>query len=154
MKRFKILLILFSFISSYTLFSCTAEDDIESIFYDKTWYITGASINGVKLNGSDIKTLYNEIETYYVFFGSNNTFTCILDRYCHITGIWTADGKNQMFDITIKELTNTNNNVLSTNLYNIIKNVKIYKGDTNNLTLSQDGQNYINLSINKNIPSL
>ena len=46
-------------LSLLTLFSCNKEDDIETIFVGRTWYMNGATINGLKLN-SDIKNFYTE----------------------------------------------------------------------------------------------
>ena len=37
--------------------SCSNEDNIEEIFIGRTWYMNGATVNGLKLN-SDIKNFY------------------------------------------------------------------------------------------------
>ena len=51
--------IFYIYFSLLALTACSNEDDIEEIFIGRTWYMNGATINGMKLN-SDIKNFYTD----------------------------------------------------------------------------------------------
>lgn len=133
-----ILLILLSFTS------CTPEDDIEEIFVGRTWYMNGATINGMKLN-SEIKNFYTDAGegAYYISF-SAGTFRGVLSSGVTFSGTWEADGKKQTikFDVTNKPNTTT---TFDKQIFNILSAVVSYSSGADFLHLSKDGNNTLYL---------
>ena len=62
------------FASSLFMTGCDNEDDIDELFIGKTWKITGATFNGVSINGDDIKELYAIPNTYKISFSSKSIY--------------------------------------------------------------------------------
>jgi len=133
---------------SFFYFSCGQEDDIESIFFDKIWYISSLTINGVPIKGDEIKELYLNKESYYIFFYSNYSFSGVLSKNTAISGTCQINGKKHiihiMFDDNLIASTTFNNSI-----YNILKNSSYYSGDTNNITIYQNKSNFINFTNKK-----
>ncbi|MCR5312303.1 MAG: DUF4847 family protein [Bacteroidaceae bacterium] len=127
--------------------SCSTEDDLDDLFVGKTWYMTGATINGNVMN-SDIKNLYSSGESAYYIFFSTNTFQAVLSNNKSFSGTWTADGKEKTIQLTISKGA-SNMGSYDTNLYSIIKKITSYKGDANAMILMQDENNYIRFSTSR-----
>lgn len=137
------------FLFSLLFVSCSKEDDIDSIFNGRTWYITGASINGSSINGEEIKSIYSVLDSYLIYFSSSNTFSGKLVSGSIIEGKWNADGKHQSIFLQFTKDDNVKSTTLSNNIYNILRNASSYNGDVNNLEIKQDGSNYVRMSKNK-----
>lgn len=124
--------------------SCSNSDDLDAIFYGKTWYIHGVTINGKKVV-SGIKEIYEHPGTYQINFTSS-TFNGTLASGSTVSGNWKADGKEHTFHMDFIQDTGVNNTELSANIYQILKNATSYSGDVNILKISMDKNNFIELS--------
>lgn len=142
-----ILLVLIALIPIIISTSCSPEDDVEEIFMGKTFYISGATINGKSLN-EEVKILYENLDSYYITF-YDGTFKGRLDKDCLIAGRWTANGKKRTITLKIDTFDNITGSILSANLYQIFSQAKTYSGDANILTIKADEQNYIRLRTTK-----
>lgn len=143
-----ILSLVFLFVSNM-LASCNKEDDINSIFAGKTWYITGATINGSVINGELLKELYVSPSSYFIQFSSDNTFNGVLVAGSSIAGTWNANGKKNTFSFHFSKSTDVNNSSLSNNIFNILKDASSYNGDENNVIIKEDNQNIVRFTINR-----
>lgn len=132
--------------------SCDKEDDIDDIFIGKTWYVTGATINGTSITGDDIKSLYVSPSSYMIYFSSDNTFNGILAAGSHISGSWNADGKKQKMSMSFAKSENVNVTTLSSNIYNVLKDATSYSGDVNNIQIKEDHKNFVRFTSNRNHP--
>lgn len=139
------------FVLMFALTSCTEEDDIESIFSDRTWYVSGLNINGSNANGDDIKSIYTVSESYFIHFSSNNTFSGILVNGSSLSGKWDANGKDKSISLHFTEAVNVESTTLSANIYRILTNVSSYSGDENNIELRQNRTNFVRMSNRKKI---
>ena len=122
--------------------SCSNEDDIEEIFIGRTWYMNGATVNGLKLN-SDIKNFYTSAgpNAYYISFAPS-TFKGVMAEGKTFSGTWQADGKNQT--ITLKVTTPASlDTPFDKQIYNIIVNTTRYTSGADFLQLKQDGGNIV-----------
>ena len=129
--------------------SCTKEDDVELLFFDKTWYIIGATTNGNHINNNDIKALYSDPNTYFIHFNSHYSFSGKLSVDSPISGNWQVDGKKQKIKISILNDNSIASTTLNTTIYNILQKATSYSGDMNNITIKQNNYNYINFSSKK-----
>ena len=131
-------------LSLLTLFSCNQEDDIETIFVGKTWYMNGATINRQRLN-SDVKTFYTDAgnAAYYITF-SQTTFKGALSYNVPFAGTWKADGKRQTItlDFSLKPSTDI---VFDKELEHILLGITSYESGADFLKLKKDGDNIIQL---------
>ena len=125
-----------------TFSSCSLEDDLDEIFYGQTWYMNGATINGMKLN-SDVKNFYTDTGTnaYYVSF-SSNTFQGTLSAGVTFSGTWTADGKKHTIALTVTQKPNADT-AFDKQIYNILSAVTSYESGAEFLLLKEDGDNQI-----------
>ncbi len=125
-----------------TFSSCSLEDDLDEIFYGKTWYMNGATINGMKLN-SDVKNFYTDTGTnaYYVSF-SSGTFQGALSAGVTFSGTWTADGKKHTIALTVNQKPNADT-AFDKQIYNILSAVTSYESGAEFLLLKEDGDNQI-----------
>jgi signal transduction histidine kinase len=130
--------------------SCENEDDIEEIFWNKNWKITGATINGTSINSEALKELYASAQSYYLIF-SAGTMKGFLSPNCPITGAWSANGKNHDFHCDLNVAENINESALNLQLYEILNNAKKYNGDGNVLRIEVDSRNFIRLTVKNNI---
>ena len=128
--------------------SCSKEDDIEEIFMGKTFYISGATINGKALN-DEVKELYANLDSYYITF-NETTFSGKLDPLCTFSGYWSADGKKKTLIMHIDKYENMSGSVLTDHLYGILQHITAYSGDANILCIKADDQNFIRLRLTKN----
>ena len=128
--------------------SCATEDDIEEIFIGKTWYMNGATVNGMRLN-SEIKNFYTDAGegAYYISF-SAGTFQGVLSSGVTFAGKWSADGKKQTmrFDITSKPNTTS---TFDKQIYIIISAPSSYSSGADFLHLSKDGSNTVYFSTSR-----
>ena len=131
-------------LSLLTLFSCNQEDDIETIFVGKTWYMNGATINRQRLN-SDVKKFYTDAgnAAYYITF-SQTTFKGALSYNVPFAGTWKADGKRQTItlDFSLKPSTDI---VFDKELEHILLGITSYESGADFLKLKKDGDNIIQL---------
>lgn len=144
----KIFNILFFFLCTFIFASCSLEDDIDEIFYGKTWYMNGATINGMKLN-ADIKNFYTEAGTnaYYIAF-SPGTFQGVLSSGVTFSGTWTADGKKHR--ITLKVTNNTEiDKTFDKQIFNIISSITSYESGAEYLLLKEDNDNKVFFGITR-----
>lgn len=134
--------ILYIFFSFLVLTACSNEDDIEEIFIGRTWYMNGATINGMKLN-SDIKNFYTDAgeRAYYISF-SAGTFTGVLSEGVFFSGTWSANGKEQTILMTIKQKPNTQT-TFDKQIFNIISSASSYNSGADFLSLKEDSQNLV-----------
>ncbi|MBQ0021768.1 MAG: DUF4847 family protein [Prevotellaceae bacterium] len=141
----KVLTILITAFSLLCFCSCANEDDIDELFIGKTWYMNGASINGKVLN-DDVKKFFTEdgASVYKISF-TDSKFTGTLSKNSVFSGRWEADPKKQTIRLVIEKEPDVNND-FDRLVYKIIKNVTKYKGDTTIMKLSEDGNNYVNLT--------
>ena len=140
MKR--ILFIFSFFVSLFLLTACSKEDDLDEIFTGKTWYMNGATINGMKLN-SDIKKFYTDAGAgaYYITF-SSSTFQGVLSEGVNISGTWTANGEHQTITLTFVQKPSTDV-IFDKQIYNILASTTSYRSGKDFLQLKQDDDNLI-----------
>ncbi|MCM1313641.1 MAG: DUF4847 family protein [Bacteroides sp.] len=124
---------------------CDNEDDIDELFIGKTWYIRGATFNGTRINGDDIKELYQVPNTYKISF-SSGSFNGILVSGSSFRGIWTADGKSRSLQLNMQQQSGTEINRLSQQLFDVLNNTTRYGGDSNVMYIYKDNTNFILLS--------
>lgn len=136
-KKLSFLLVLLTSITA-----CSNEDDIEDILVGRTWYMNGATINGMKLN-SEIKNFYTDAgeNAYFISF-SAGTFTGVLSEGIHFSGTWSANGKKQTISMTVKKQPATQS-TFDKQIYKIISSVTSYNSGADFLRLQEDKQNFI-----------
>lgn len=141
--------IFYIFFSLLVLTACSNEDDIDEIFIGRTWYMNGATINGMKLN-SDIKNFYTDAgeRAYYICF-SAGTFTGVLSEGVFFSGTWSADGKKQTILIDIKQKPNTQT-IFDKQIFNIISSANSYNSGADFLHLKEDNQNLVLFGSSRN----
>jgi len=149
MNTYKRIAIIIFLLFQFTFYSCSESDDINSIFFDRTWYVTGATINGKSLNGEDVKSFYTNKDSYYIHLLSNYTFTGKMDYESYISGVWNVDGTKHLINFKINNVNNVETNKISQVIFNIFLKTSSYSGDTNNIILKQDRNNCIYMSRNK-----
>ena len=134
--------IFYIFFSLLVFTACSKEDDIEEIFIGRTWYMNGATINGMKLN-SDIKNFYTDSgeRAYYISF-SAGTFTGVLSEGVFFSCTWSANGKEQTILMDIKQKPNTQT-IFDKQIFNIIFSAKSYNSGADFLSLKEDNQNLV-----------
>ncbi len=129
---------------AFFLQSCSDDgDDIDEIFADKTWYVTGAKINGMTVNGEDLKQFYSN--PYFVKF-TNNSVSGAFETGSSFVGYWHADGEDRTLRFEITAHAEGNATTLSKKLYDIFINTTHYAGDANVIYFKKDGNNYLMLN--------
>ena len=143
MKRLSIIISLL--ITLVVLTACSKEDDLDEIFTGKTWYMNGATINGMKLN-SDIKNFYTEAgdAAYYITF-SQTTFRGALSHDVTFSGTWQADGKRQTITLNFTQSPSADS-TFDKDLYHILSDITSYESGADFLTLKKDNSNLIRLA--------
>lgn len=130
---------------SAALMWCSCEDegdDVDEIFVDKKFKITGCVYNGVNVNGEEAKKFYSN--PYYIDF-KNGTFVSELASGRKVSGGWTADGESREMKFSVRQ-SEGEDDVLSRKVYEILKNVRSYSGDANVVKLCKDGNNFLILN--------
>lgn len=141
---------LFIVLTALTLLaSCTREDDISEIFVGRTWYMNGATINGMKLN-SEVRNFYTEAneKAYYISF-SSGSFQGMLSPGVSFGGTWKADGKKQHITFTFIQKPSTEL-PFDKQIYNILSTVASYESGTDFLKLQEDKQNTVVFGSSRN----
>ena len=133
------------FASSLLMTGCDNEDDIDELFIGKTWKITGATFNGVSINGDDIKELYAIPNTYKISF-SSITFNGTLVSGSSFRGTWNADGKSRNLTLQMQQQSGIEINRLSQQIFEVLNNSTRYGGDSNIIIIYKDNTNFIRLS--------
>lgn len=142
MKKY-IYIILSLVISSFCV-SCSLEDDIDEMFIGKTWHIVGGELNGQSLNGPDVNHFYADANSYRIIFNSNS-FSGTLANGDSFSGTWVADGKSRSIRLNVKQQPQLET-PFERNVYNVLKNVTYYEGDSEILTLCKDKENFIRMN--------
>lgn len=124
------------------LTGCSNEDDVSDIFVGRTWYITGATINGQSIDGDELKELYTNTDSYFLTFALQ-TFSGRLVAGSTISGTWTVDGKDHTISLQVSQAYNTDASVVSRNIYNVLRNAATYSGDTHQIIIYADKQNFV-----------
>ncbi len=141
---YKVLTVALMTVCAFAFQSCSdGGDDIEEIFQGKTWYVTGAKVNGLNVNGEDLLQFYSN--PYYMIF-TNNSVSGALEHGSEFVGYWQADGESKTLKITVKNYTTGNSTPLSNKVYDILRNATHYAGDANVLYIKQNDNNYIMLN--------
>lgn len=125
--------------------SCRREDDIDEIFYGKTWYMTGIVINGIT-SPQDTRNFYQTDNTYHITF-SAGTFKGTLSSGVNISGTWTADGKHQTIHLAPDAQSNLSQFDLQ--LYHILEEVTSYSSGAEFLHLADGNGNKVLFSISR-----
>lgn len=138
-----------SLLSLLVTSSCNREDNIDLIFHDKTYYMTGGELNDVALN-QEVTHFYRDENgnpygksAYYIHFTSE-TFTIVLTPGEEYTGRWTADGKTRLMSMNIKN-EHSPSKVFDRNIYAVLKQIRYYEGDSKQIILYSDRNNFIRL---------
>lgn len=129
--------------------SCDNEDDISDIFVGRTWYITGATVNGKSIDGDELKEIYAQADSYHLTFTATAFSGCLVAGST-LSGSWTADGKHQTISFQIKDAKNVESSTVSRNIYYILRDAASYKGDVNELRIYKDSQNFVRFYHTKN----
>lgn len=129
--------------------SCNDEDDIEEIFIGKTWYMNGATVNGLRLN-SEVKNFYTEANdgAYYITF-SNGTFNGMMSAGDPFSGTWKADGKKQTITLDVKNAPNVSS-TFDRQIYSIVKSTTSYSSGSDFMKLKADKQNEVYFGSSRN----
>ena len=142
MKRYTYLILLI--LTGLVINSCALEDDLNEMFYNRTWYIVGGKLNGTELN-SEVKGFYANGSEGYKFVFQTESFAGELTKGDHFSGTWHVNGKNRTISFNIKNEAEASSN-FDHNVYTVIRDIKYYKGDCNYLQLFADKDNYLRLN--------
>lgn len=123
--------------------SCSREDDIDEIFTDKTWRMTGATLNGKIWGGEKVRGFYSDPNpsAYTISFASG-TFTGMLSSGATFGGTWSANGKEQTIKMNFSKLPALEKE-FDREVFSIVKGIKYYRGDSRNIEFHADKDNYI-----------
>lgn len=129
--------------------SCSNEDDIDEIFIGKTWYMNGATVNGLRLN-SDVKIFYTEDGSgaYYITF-SNGTFNGMMSAGDSFSGTWKANGKKQSITLDVKNSPDMST-TFDRQIFNIISNSTSYSSGADFIKMKQDKHNEVLFGSSRN----
>lgn len=125
--------------------SCDKEDDIDEIFCNGMFQITGMTYNGIK-TVKDVSEFYKQENTYRIKF-NKQTFQGTLQAGSHIEGIWNADGTTHFFSMQFGSNTNVtnSNNAIQQKIYQILSGARKYSGDSNVLKIHDDKDSFVEL---------
>lgn len=128
------------------LFSSCSEDgdDLNELFADKKFKITGCVYNGVNINGMEVKEFYSN--PYYLELNAGGSFKCELVSGSLVTGTWRADGENRLMVLNVMNSDGTDKSVLSRQVFEVLRNVGSYSGDSNVMKLYKDKNNFLTLN--------
>lgn len=129
--------------------SCDNEDDISDIFVGRTWYVTGATVNGQSIDGDELKEIYAQADSYHLTFTATAFSGCLVVGST-LSGSWTADGKSHAISLQIKDAKSVESSTVSRNIYYILRDAASYKGDVNELRIYKDSQNFVRFYHTKN----
>ncbi|MGL4851549.1 MAG: DUF4847 family protein [Phocaeicola sp.] len=136
------------------LCGCNNEDDLEAIFQSGTWNVVNLftttnwndnhKFTAIYSSATDIETLNN----MSIVFQADGTLTGTLSSNATIQGSWRADGGSRTITINITRTTgNITTNSLNKAVYDHLREVRYYKGDSTMLQLATEGENkYIQLA--------
>lgn len=124
------------------LAGCALEDDVSDIFVGRTWYIIGATINGQRIDGDELKELYVNADSYFLTFALQ-TFSGRLVSGSSLSGTWAVDGKDHTISLQVTHTSNTDASVVSRNICNVLRNATTYSGDTHQIIIYADKQNFV-----------
>lgn len=134
------------------LSACDNDDDIDAIFYGKTWYIVGGYINGQPFTSDDIKQLYptgGASANQYVINFATQTFSGKLIAGSSFSGTWSADANSRKFTMNFTQTSNIFSNTLDKNIYEILSNATSYSGDENVMQINSSKGSYISFNSNR-----
>lgn len=116
-----------------TILSCSPKDDIRGIFVDKTWKLS--NINSCKGLKDDGKPTLTEQEVdqaivsgHFQILFKDGTFSGRATN-ATFTGNWSANDKDNTFNVTITKMEGTESTDLGNRFINLFRNGKYYMGD-------------------------
>ena len=129
-----------TFILFATLFifaACEKNDDIDTIFRERTWYVTFVKEGNTTEYAKD--KLYS--------FEFKNTLTVTMPNGATIKGNWYADGggSHSFYCRNLKKEGKIIGDIIAEKVWEILNNAQSYEGDTNWLQIIQDKDTYIQL---------
>lgn len=143
MKKYLHLFILLA--CAFLTSSCNLEDDINELFINKTWYITGGRLNSQDLN-TEVKNFYTDAgKGIYNILFQENTFVGTMANGHTFSGKWSVNPKTRDLSLNITSEPAVDS-PFERNVYVVLKGTKYYEGDSNYLILYTDKNNYIRLS--------
>jgi hypothetical protein len=130
--------------------SCSTEDDVDTIFESGTWrmvnYFTQADWKkgtGKPLYTGVTNSNLKVISEFTLVFNKNGTLTGTVQNGT-LSGKWTAEGKNRTVHITVSSVPSSS---LNRAFVEALENAVYYKGDSNYLMLGPDDkQSFIQLT--------
>lgn len=128
---------------------CNEEDDIEGIFYEKTWYVTALFQSDGKtsaLDEAEQKKLRENQANYYLSF-ANGTFKAQLGNNSY-SGKWVVDGKKNSIGF-ILDSNVQGNDVISKAIIKILREAERYDGTYSFLRIYTDADTSILFSPGK-----
>lgn len=147
----KKLSILTTLLLSLLLTGCTLEDNVDEMFFSKTWYIVGGGINGEAMN-SVVSEFYHDkngkpygSSAYCIHFDTGNTITGILAPGTTFSGTWNVDPVKRQLHMNMKS-SSTAQAAIDRSLFIILKDITFYEGDNQYLIIYKDKENYIRLN--------
>lgn len=144
----RVLIILSLFFSLFSLASCERTDDIDEIFYGKTWYMNGGTLNGKGMN-TDVKSFYETLDSYYIIF-TPNTFKGKMANDAPFSGKWTVDGKKHEITLYFDSKPTVHSD-LDQQIYDVLKSAKEYESGATFLFIRQDRSNIVMFGPSRNI---
>ncbi|MGL5937638.1 MAG: DUF4847 family protein [Phocaeicola sp.] len=148
----KLKTILYLLLTLPFLCGCNNEDDLNAIFQSGTWHIANFfttdnwedtnNFNAIYKDAAEIEVL-NNME---ITFQADGTILGKLSNNASFSGNWSANGGNRTISINITRTTGDVNKGLNKEVYNHLREVCFYKGDSSYLQLATVGKNkYIQL---------
>ncbi len=127
------------------LAACDNEDDVDAIFYGKTWKLTSVMKDSKTNYYGNYSDEQKEIaasgsDSYYITFtttqfsGKTSTGS--------FSGTYTVDGDSRKLSFSFSK-SSSDSNTVSAMMMDILKNATHYKGDSNTLAIYQDDGPYL-----------
>ena len=135
------------------LTGCDRSDNLEDIFTGKVWHLAGfyQTSNWENPNLSyPLKNDYNshsDLSAYNISFFTDGTVLVTLPQGCQLTALWTADGNERRRTFSFSEWKTIQGDptVLTgyaKQMYDNLKRVAYYQGDTYYIQLFDDSKRY------------
>lgn len=122
--------------------ACSKEDDVNDIFFNKTWQITGAKYQG-KVWNNNVSFLYDGYHNLTLY--SDGTCSGTFTNGSKMHAKYALDGKKhtiRFININRSEITNVNDKTL----IDILSNTTHYNGDVNQMKFITDDDSYVTLA--------
>lgn len=130
------------------LIACSNDDDINEIFINNRFKITGLTYNGQK-TVKDVKEFYEVNDTYWIAF-SQSAITGVLQPGMKIEGTWNADGKSRELSINLTSPRSAEGaSDICSKVFSILTHATSYSGDKNVMKIKWDNGSFIEMSSEK-----